>query len=69
MVDFAKAEQDLEWILTALEHPTYLCGKQDSSNVFELSDTTEGYVRHVITELKDKAYKVYRTGWFIGVQK
>ena len=69
MIDFEKAEQDINWIETAINDPTYLLLKQDKSNMFELSDDSEGYIHYVICELKNRGFKVYRIGKFVGVEK
>lgn len=68
MIDFEKAEQDIEWIDSAVRNPTYLLVKRDKGNMFELNDDSEGYVRYVIEELERKGYKVRRAGRFISVE-
>lgn len=69
MIDFEKAEQDIEWIESALTAPSYLLTKRDKGNMFELNDDGEGYVRYVIGELERKGYKVRRVGYFISVEQ
>lgn len=67
MRDFS-AEQDIDWIVSALTDPTYLLIKQDKGNMFELNDDSEGYIRYVIEELEQKGYKVHRVGRYISIE-
>ena len=69
MIDMGKLDSDIDWIRTAMENPTYLNGKGDHSNMFELADDDEGYVQYAIEELEYRGYKVMRSGHFISLQK
>ncbi len=68
--DMEKAEQDIDWILTALEHPTYLSGKGDYSNMFELSSDNRYYIEYVKMVLAEKGYnEFHQSGKFISIGK
>ena len=51
-----KAENDVEWILNALEHPTYLMSKADKSNMFELSQGDIYYIEYVRKRFAERGY-------------
>lgn len=68
--DMEKAEQDIDWILTALEHPTYISGKGDHSNMFELNSSNMYYVEYVRRVLEEKGYNKFRhKDRFISIEK
>lgn len=54
--EIEKAENDVEWILNALEHPTYLMIKADKSNMFELSQGDIYYIEYVRKRLEERGY-------------
>lgn len=54
--EIEKAENDVEWILNALEHPTYLMSKADKSNMFELSQGDIYYIEYVRKRFAERGY-------------
>ena len=66
--DIDSAEKDIEWIRNALEHPTYLLGKNDYSNMFELDSDNVYYIEYVKKVLEEKGYRIRCTGKFISVE-
>ncbi len=69
MIDMETLYSDIDWIRTAMENPTYLNGKGDHSNMFELSCDEEGYVQFAVEELESKGYLVRRSGRFISLER
>lgn len=50
------AEEDIDWILTALRDPTYLMVKKDNSNQFLLKHGNTYYVEYVKKVLEERGY-------------
>ena len=58
------AEQDMDWILTALRDPTYLMVKQDNSNQFLLKHSNMYYVEYIRMVLAERGYVLKQAGRF-----
>lgn len=58
------AEEDIEWILTALRDPTYLLVKGDNSNQFLLKHSNVYYVEYVKKVLEERGYLLKQASRF-----
>ena len=67
-MDYEKAEQDIDWIVSALESSGYNTVKRDTG-MFTLNNNNRAYVDYVVEALERRGYKVVsRSGCHIGVK-